>query len=200
VADCKLATRENMDHLRRAGGRFLSVLPATRKEDGDFRSWLVDHVPGWVEAHRQPARRKGDPDERWWVAPAPWPSAEGYRIVWVKSSAKVARDAEARRGRIARGTAALDALNQRLASPKTRIKTTVAVEQAAHAALEQPGAARWTGFEVTEQVEERFRQEQRGRPGATTRYRRLTRTHHRLSWQVREGLVARDAAADGCSR
>ncbi len=198
VADCKLATRDNMDHIDRLGGRFVSVLPATRKEDSDFRDWLVTHEPGWAEAHRQPARRQTDPDELWWVAPALWPSAEGYRIVWVKSSAKVDRDAEARRNRIARGIDALDQLNQRLASPKTRIKTPVAVEHAIQAALEQAGAARWLSVEVTEQVEERFRQERRGRPGATTRYRKLTRTHHRLGWRVREDLVARDAASDGC--
>lgn len=198
VADCKLATRDTMDHIDRCGGRFLSVLPRSRKEDSDVRDWLVDHEPGWVEADAHVAHRKDHPDDVWWVAPAPWPSAEGYRIVWVRSSAKVERDAEARRDRIARGIAALDQLNQRLASPKARIKTTVAVEQAIQAALEQAGAARWIGVEVTEQVEERYRQERRGRPGATTRYRKLTRTHHHIAWRVREDQVAHDAASDGC--
>ncbi|MGH3557343.1 MAG: hypothetical protein ACRDTK_07595 [Mycobacterium sp.] len=36
VADCKLATRDNMDHIHRRGGRFVSVLPASRKEDSTF--------------------------------------------------------------------------------------------------------------------------------------------------------------------
>lgn len=198
VADCKLASRDNMDHLDRRGGRFLSVLPRCRAEDEQFRDWITDHDPGWVEARRRPGRRQGDPDEIWWTAEAPWPSAEGYRVVWVRCSSKIERDAESRRDRIARGTAALDDLNQRLTSPKTRIKTTVAVEHAATTALEHTGADRWIGYQVSERTEETFRQEKRGRPSANTRYRRLTRTHHRITWHLDEHRVARDAASDGC--
>jgi len=51
---------------------------------------------------------------------------------------------------------------------------------------------------VTERVEETFRQERRGRPGNDTRYRKITRTHHRITWIVAEDTVARDAASDGC--
>jgi len=198
VADSKLATRANMDHIASHGGRFVSVLPASRKEDRMFRDWVVDHDPGFVEAHRRPARRNGDPDDVWETTEAPWPSAEGYRIVWVRSSAKTTRDAEARRDRIARGIAALDDLNQRLASPKTRMKTAAAVEAAATAALDQTGATRWVGFTIVEDTSERFRQEKRGRPGKDTRYRKITRTHHRIAWHVDEDRVARDAVSDGC--
>jgi hypothetical protein len=45
VADCKLATRENMDHIDSHQGRFLSVLPASRKKDKRFRDWIVDNNP-----------------------------------------------------------------------------------------------------------------------------------------------------------
>jgi hypothetical protein len=123
IADCKLATREAMDHIDRLGGRFVSVLPASRAEDGRFRDWIVDHNPEWTQAARRPSRRAGEPEQVWWTTPAPWPSAEGHRIVWITSSAKLDYDADARTDRIARGIAALDELNQRLASPKTRIKT-----------------------------------------------------------------------------
>jgi hypothetical protein len=197
VADCKLATRDNMGHIHRNRGRFLSVLPASRKEDAQFRDWVIDHHPDWAEAARRPGRRQGDPDEVWHTVAAPWPSAEGHRVVWVRSSSKIDYDADARADRIARGIAALDELNQRLASPKTRMKTTVAVEQAATAALDRTGAARWIRVTVDEQVQQRYRQEKRGRPGADTRYRRSTRTHHRVVFTVDEDQVAHDAASDG---
>jgi transposase len=197
VADCKLATRDNMAHIDRRGGRFCSVLPASRAEDAQFRDWVVDHEPVWTEAARRPARRQADPDQLWWTTPAPWPSAEGYRITWVKSSAKIVYDAEARRDRIGRGIAALDDLNQRLASPKTRMKTTVAVEQAAADALARTGATRWINITVEEHTSERFRQEKRGRPGTDTRYRKITRTQHRVGFTIDEKQVAHDAASDG---
>jgi hypothetical protein len=40
VADCKLCTREQMEHIDQHGGRFVTVLPKIRKEDGFLRDWL----------------------------------------------------------------------------------------------------------------------------------------------------------------
>lgn len=198
VADCKLCSREAMSHIHRHGGRFLTVLPASRKEDSVFRDWIVTHDPGWTEATRRPARRHGDPDDIWWTTTPPAPSAEGYRIVWVKSSAKRDRDAETRRDHIAHGITALDDLNHRLASPKTRIKTVLAVEQAATAALDKAGATRWIGVTITQHTTETLRQEKRGRPSKNTRYRKTTRTHHHINFTIREDLIDHDAASDGC--
>ena len=197
VADCKLANRAAMDHIAHNGGRFVTILPRSRKEDTEFRDWIWRNNPDWTEAHRRPGGRHGQPDDVWHTTPAPTPSAEGYPIIWIRASAKTANDAEARRARIAKGIAALDELNQRLASPRTRLRTTVAVEAAATVALDHSGGARWISFQITETTVETVRQEKRGRPGKDTRYRKHTRTHHRVAWTVDEDIVARDAASDG---
>jgi transposase len=197
VADSKLATRDNMAHIVKNHGRFVSVLPASRKEDAAFRRYLVDHEPTWTEALRR-RRRLDDPDDVYETTEAPWPSAEGYRVVWVRSSAKTERDAESRRTRIAAGIFAIDLLNQRLMSPKTRMKTMVAIEHEARQLLETEGAARWVTFEIEETTEVRHRQETRGRPGANTRYRKIATTKHRIRFSVNEDVVADDACSDGC--
>jgi transposase len=197
VADNKLATRDNMAHIVKNQGRFVSVLPATRKEDGQFRRYLVDHEPDWSEALRR-RRRLGEPDDTYEVTEAPWPSVEGYRVVWVRSSAKTEHDAESRRARIAAGIDAVDTLNQRLASPKTRLKTVVAIEAAATEAVKSAGASRWVTFTVEETINVRHRQETRGRPGANTRYRRIETTRHRIRFDVRDDVIADDACSDGC--
>ena len=62
VADCKLASAEAMGHIDRGGGRFITVLPRSRKEDAAFRAWMQDHQPDWAEAHRAPGRI-GEPDQ-----------------------------------------------------------------------------------------------------------------------------------------
>jgi transposase len=198
VADSKLATRTNMGHIHACGGRFVTVLPATRKEDAAFRDWLVDHTPVWTQALRRPARRADDPDEVWDTTPAPWPSSEGHRIVWVRSSSKIVRDANSRHDRIARGIAALDTLNVKLASPRCRTKTAVAAQAAAQAALATAGASRWVTFEIDTTEHESFRQEKRGRPGANTRYRKTLTERFSIRWATNETLIARDAASDGC--
>jgi transposase len=198
VADSKLCSGDAMRHIDSSGGRFVTVLPRTRGEDKWFRDWIQTNQPQWTEAIRLPGERLGDLDRVWSVFPSPLPSAEGYRIVWVHSTVKAARDEHARRSRIEAGTAAIDTLNVKLAGPKTRLKTRAAVQTAADKALADTGAARWIEVSIGENVEETFRQEKRGRPGTQTRYRRTTRTHHTLTWVTRDDVIAYDAASDGC--
>jgi transposase len=126
------------------------------------------------------------------------PSIDGYRVIWVHSSTKAARDAAARAARIEAGLAAIDAVAARLATPKTRIKTKVAVEQAATNALTGAGAGRWVGFTITEATKESFRQELRDRPGSATRYRRSEKPIFTITAAIRADKVAYDAATDGC--
>ncbi len=47
VADSKLCTREQMGHITGHGGRFITVLPRTPKEDAWFRQHLQDHPVTW---------------------------------------------------------------------------------------------------------------------------------------------------------
>jgi transposase len=198
VADSKLASGAAMRHIDGNGGRFVTVLPRTRAEDTWFRDWAQTNQPQWTEAIRLPGARVDEPDKVYCTFPAPLPSAEGYRIIWVHSSAKAARDATARQARIEAGAAAIDALAAKLAGPKCRLKTRVSVEEAAAAALAEAGATRWIAVTVAETVQETFRQERRGRPGTNTRYRKTTRTRHTIGWQPRVDVIAYDAATDGC--
>lgn len=198
VADSKLATREQMAHVHSRGGRFLSILPRSRAEDPQIREWAQTHPFDWAQAARRPGKRQGDADQVYWTAPAPIPTSEGHRIVWVRSSQKTERDAEARRERIERAMQALESVQARIAGPRTRIKTRVAAEEAAEAALASAGAKRWIGYEITESVAEGFRQEKRGRPGPDTRYRKTAKTIFTLTFTIDHDKVAYDAATDGC--
>ena len=199
VADCKLASAEAMGHIHRGGGRFITVLPRSRKEDAAFRSWLQHHQPAWQEAHRAPGARLGDPDQVHSTCEAPWPSAEGYRIMWVHDSGKQLRDAATRARRIAKGVQAIeDDLAARLSSPRTRLRTAAAVHAAAEAALADAGASRWVRFTVTTRTEESFRQAGPGRPGPGTSYRRIEKKAFQVTCDIDHEQVSYDAASDGC--
>ena len=145
---------------------------------------MTTSTPDRSRGRRRPGKRKGDPDQVWRVAPAPFPSSEGYRITWVHSSAKQHRDETARHERIQRARRALAELYERLAGPRARITTRVAAEEAAAAILDHGGAERWVTATVTETVEERYRQEKRGRPGKDTRYRKINKTRFQLDVHV----------------
>ncbi|HZW43605.1 MAG TPA: IS1634 family transposase, partial [Dermatophilaceae bacterium] len=198
VADSKLCSRQAMGHIAGRGGRFVTVMPRSRKEDGAFRGWLQSHTPVWTEAARGPGLRLGEPDEVYSTTPAPTPSAEGYRIVWVHSTAKAGRDAASRMARTEAGIAAIDALDAKLAGPRNRLKTRAAVEQAAAAALVDARAEKWVTCTINETTTKTYKQAGPGRPGATTNYREVLTTRHTVNADIALERIAYDAASDGC--
>src|SRR5439155_1223379 len=72
VADSKLCTRDNMSYIAGRQGRFLTVMPRTRSEDGWFRDYLQTHPLEWREVHREPNPRRRD-------GPLPRPVGAGCR-------------------------------------------------------------------------------------------------------------------------
>jgi transposase len=197
VADSKLASFDNVAHIHARGGRFLSVLPAARREDRIFRDWVVTNTPDWVEIARRPTRDTDLPEDLISAYPDHLPSADGHRIVWIHSTAKARRDATRRHQAITRAIAAIDALNVRLSSPRCRIKTAVGAEAEAREAIAELNATRWVRLHVEQDTVENFRQAKRGRPGPNTAYKKITRTTLRIRFTVDETAVAHDAASDG---
>ncbi|MGH9919533.1 MAG: IS1634 family transposase [Nitrososphaerales archaeon] len=196
VADSKLATSENMAHIDRHGGRFLSVLPRTRSEDADFRQWVRDHDPDWVFVRDSGTDNEGVRDA-YLMCDVPWPSKEGHRVAWVLSTAKRHHDAERRRARLTAATESLEELATRLVAPKARIRTIDGATKAVEAILAETGTADYFEIRLSERTEATFRQEQRGRPGIDTRYRRSDRTRIALEFSIRHDEIAGQAASDG---
>ena len=195
VADSKLATRDNMDHIDKREGRFLTVMPRSRSEDSDFRKWVQSQSPEWVSVRDDTV--PGGPVSAYLMAEAPWPSAEGYRVAWVLSTSKARRDADSRRGRIAKASQRLDDLATRLSGPKARIRTKAGADDAARAILKQTRTERFFEVSLEEVSEPRYRQERRGRPGPDTRYQRQERVRIALEWKVKNDVVAYEAKSDG---
>ncbi|MBU4219535.1 MAG: hypothetical protein KKB90_11310, partial [Actinobacteria bacterium] len=112
VADSKLATTENMAHVARYGGKFVTVLPRTRKEDREFRDRLRKGGVRWKVVLKVPNRkRESDPPD---VFSCPvgeeGSTAEGYRLIWYRSSQKASLDAQARERNLEKAILELDEL------------------------------------------------------------------------------------------
>lgn len=198
VADSKLCTHETLRYIDTRQGRFITVLPRTRREEAFFRDWLQSHTPAWqkIVQRRNPRRQSGPPDV-WKAVESPIPSQEGYRIVWVWSSLKAAQDEQARAARIEKAGVALEEFRARLRGPRCRYTRRGAVADAAAQFVAQAGAARWVGVEVREQAAPIFRQERRGRPGRATRYLRRQRLRFDVEWSATIATIEYDARCDG---
>ena len=198
VADSKLCTWDNLRHIHREKGWFLTVLPRSRKEDGQFKDWIQEHTPDWEEIARRPhPRRRDGPPDIVRACPSPVPDAHGFRLLWYHSTHKEARDAAFRSDTIEAAWKQLEALRERLQGPRPRLKTRAGVARAADAILKERGAERWIVYEVQEVQDLRYRQEKRGRPGPNTRWRRQVKTRFQLTWALRDVRVTYDTRCDG---
>lgn len=196
VADSKLCTRPNMTYIVAQGGRFLTVLPATRKEEKRFHDWIQTHEVPWKEVLRRPLGKKRPPDVfRAYQDPAG--SQEGYRIVWYHSTEKEKRDAQERDDKLDRTIRKLQDLRTRLASPRSRLRTRTKVDLEIEEILEELGMDRYLQVEVQRKEVKEFRQEKRGRPGPKTRYRRKVRVRFDLGWTFKQDVLTYDIKTDG---
>src|SRR5438132_1501144 len=127
VADSKLCTRPQMRYIQGHGGRFLTVVPATRKE--------VLRLP-------HPQRKEAPPDI-FRAYEDPEGSVEGYRIVWFHSTEKEKRDRQQRQEMMDRAIQELRDLNDRLASPRTRFRKRAKVDEEIRRILEECPASSW---------------------------------------------------------
>ena len=171
VADCKLASSENMAYLHQHQGRFVTVLPRTRGEDAAFRTLLAKGQVAWRPLWEK-ADDEGNVIDRYSTSDQPATTAEGYRLVWYHSLRKAEADAVARSGRIEKALKQLAALREKLRSPRTRYRQEAKLAAAVAEILASCGAESWIATEVQPQTRETFQDR---------KSTRLNSSHERLS-------------------
>ncbi len=147
---------------------------------------------------RQPGKRKDDPEVVFYATPAPSPSVEGYRIVWIRSSEKEADDAAKRRRAIEAAGVAIRELTEKLSGPRCRLKEHASVDASAQAAIDAAGASRWVHAEITTTTLVEHKQQKRGRPGPNTLYVGIERQRYSVRPVIADDVVRDDACFDGC--
>jgi transposase len=198
VADCKLATRENLQYIHNQNGRFVTILPRTRREDTEFRQQLLTRLDAvnWEHLYDE-TNDKQEVVDRLRVCTQNTLSSEGFRLLWFHSTRKAERDAKSRARTLDRVSQELAQLQSRLQSSRTRFRQRDKVEQAVKEILSQGDAGRWLHVQILEFEEETFKQSTRGRPGKNTRYVRETTTRFKLSWTTNASQIEHDQATDG---
>lgn len=198
TADSKLCTRANMAYIADRGGWFITVLPKSRKEDGEFKRWIVGNPVSWQEIwERPPQRRKDDPPEVYEAyEPPAQTTAEGYRVVWFRSSLKWARDEAVRQQAIDQARYELHRLSEQ-ATRLRRLKRRSGLQAAVDKILASTGAAAWVQVKLVGKERLSHRQLQPGRATWRTPYRRIVTTVWELVVTIDQQAVRASAAADG---
>src|SRR4051794_5008502 len=198
VADCKLASSENLGHIAARGGRFVTVMPRGRSEDVAFRQRLraTPSVLKWTPLYAL-VDENGDLRDELSICGDDHVHSEGYRLLWYHSLRKAELDGERRARTIQRAIAALSEFRQRLAGPRTRFRDRAKVEQGVDKILADTEAGSWLTVRIEEQPEETFRQAAPGRPSEQTKYVKQTRLRYTLSWALNLEALAEAEREDG---
>jgi transposase len=196
VADCKLASRENLKYIAARGGRFVTVLPASRRENHEFRERLREQPkmvvwnPCWTRIDEtQITADDGQPPKIVDVIRAckqEYVTSDGFRLIWFHSQRKAELDETTRGHQVQRAIKELENLQRRLALPRTRFRQREVVEQAVETILVKREVTMLLQVESIEIQEETFKQQGRGRPSKKTKYQRQVKSRFKLTWCVDE--------------
>ncbi len=193
IADSKLCSEDNMHHIEKNGGKFITIMPKNRKEVKEFHERLrqgetIEWQPAYSTEH---SRHKGQlityqtyDDEKSW---------EGYHIVWVHSSSKEKQDRNTRTRRISKAEANLQELLPGL--NKYYLKSREQIEKKISTACK--GVGDFVKVEVIEEKTIRKVQIGSGRPGPTTRYKTREENSYNLQWHRDEAAIEQAAKTDG---
>jgi len=198
VADCKLASLENMTHIATRGGRFVTVLPRNRQEDKQFRERLrgVADAVCWKPLY-EVKNKDGELLDRWTVCNDETLSTQGFRLLWYRSTRKAALDMATRQRRISQTVQALSELRGQLLGPRTRFRQYQLVEQKVERLLAEHEAGNWLVVKIAAQEEADYRQAKAGRPNAKTQYVKQTRDRYDLTWELNQEALLQAEREDG---
>lgn len=152
IADCKLASADNLAHISQQGGRFITVLPKNRSEPRAMHATLLDQPDSlrWVllyEVHDE----DGVLRQRYQTLREEQLTADGYRLLWIHSMSKAISDDAGRMKALQRTMDDLGKLRIRLQSPRSRMRQYARVAKEVDAIFERRGTRELLHVDIIEQ-------------------------------------------------
>lgn len=200
IADSKLSSTENLLFIAGAGGLFISILPATRKEIKDFHKKLgeitdqnSEDLPcNWEEVYRVENSRKRGEYIVYRIKEIS-KTKEGFRLLWVHSSAKAIQDKQRRAAKIRKAQQFLEELSPKL--NRFYLKTEEQIEKAIEKGLDK--TAQFFDIELIAKEQVIKKQLTRGRPGPNTKWIEKTVISYEIKYSINELAIIKAANKDG---
>jgi transposase len=196
VADCKLATDENLEKISRWGGLFVSVMPRTWKEDEKFRKKVRGGKIKWQHILSRRNNRKPDSKvDRYYKARGEYTTANGYQLHWIRSSQKAEQDKETRTRRIQAALDALKGLQPKL--NKYTLKDRKQIDAKVRAILKQNHCTDFITFEIHEFREYKKVRRKRGRPRKDDPGPVTWKKTYTLNFGLSSNVIVQEEKVDG---
>jgi transposase len=196
VADCKLATEENLRKISAWNGRFVSVMPRTWKADEQFRKRVKRGQIQWKHILSRRNNRKPDSKlDRYYVAQGDYTTSHGYRLHWIRSTQKAEQDVETRARRIHRALRELRKIEPKLNTYNLKRRKQIA--QRIDNILQKEQCETLIQYEIHATREYKHVYQERGRPTKQTPKKITWKHMYSISFGVDKEAVSNEEKTDG---
>ena len=196
VADCKLATTENLQKISAFGGRFVSVMPRTWKDDRKFREEIKLGKIEWSHLiSRKNNRTPQSKMDHYSVAKGKFTALKDYTIHWLRSTQKAEQDVDTRLRRIDKAETGLRLLQTRL--NKYHLKTREQIGLAAKSILKDTQAMKFLTIKIDGITSSKIKHKKRGRPKPGARGIKIHSDLFSLTFSIDKAAIAEDSLDDG---
>lgn len=192
IADCKLCSNDNLNHIAKNGGFFITVVPKGRKEVKEFIKHLKTNKVKWEHAYKtQSSRKKGKPNI--FKTYEPGTTINGYRIIWVYSSKKQQDDKARRTAKIQKAVTSLQELQPKLNAYhlKTRKEIKSAVDHICS------GISEYLNVRILTERKQIKVKVSPGRPSLRSAYKNKWEFKYQLEWEINDEALAEASKTDG---
>ncbi len=196
VADCKLATEENLRKITNWGGLFVSVMPRTWKEDEWFRVKVrKDEITWKLILSRRNNRKPDSKIDRYYLAQGEYATSHGYRLHWIRSTQKAEQDAQTRRQRIESTLESLRHLQTKLNA--YHLKQRKKISQRIHAILKDNQCTTLITCQIHATRQYKHTYKSPGRPRTTSTAKTVWTHTFSISFAINQDALQTEAKTDG---
>lgn len=193
VADSKLCSLETLTTIAEHNGRFVTIVPRNFTEAAQFLERVAEgEQVTWQHTYKKPSARKKGKFITYRLHEGETLRG-GYRILWVHSSTKQAKESGAREQRLQRAEAKLEQLVPKLNA--RRLKTREQIKRKVDAIIATDGNLLQVTIRAKKHIE-RVKATP-GRPGKNTLYKKQTRITYHIDWKRNEDAIAKESRTDG---
>ena len=196
VADCKLATEENLQKISVWHGLFVSVMPRTWKEDEQFRTRVRQGEIQWKHILSRKNNRKPESKrDRYYVATGDYKTSHGYRLHWIRSTQKAEQDVETRTRRIHRALTELRNIQTKLNT--YNLKQRKQISQRIVTILNNERCQTLIQYEIHATREYMRTYPQKGRPAKNSKGKITWKQVYSISFSIDKRAVSEEEKTDG---
>jgi len=196
VADCKLATTDNLRKIDTCGGLFISVMPKTWSENILFLGKIKNTTVKWSFLLSKPNNRKPkSKKDNYYKANGTYTTKSGYRLIWIKSSQKAELDSQIRQQNIHIVIKELKAVQIKL--NKYSLKTHEAITNKVEMILTNYNCLDIIDYNISENNRKITVYKSAGRPKNGKSGKLKTIKYYTLSFEINKDKVKKASKTDG---